>query len=346
MQLSYITSCIVFKIKNMNKLLVILCILYATKVCGQTDSTDYYLNLLQYKKSIDYIKRSIKKYDYIKNKNDRNKTLLNDINMTNLACAYSLNKEYKNCITQLNAFIKSKTRADGTYMGNGWSSSSYYALFYMDPDFYRVSTALPKEWKEFLIRHKNKYTISDTVFKKLNMPDSIFVDLCQIAINDQAHYREIKFYEEKYGEQSSTSLRLWESKDSLNKANLSLVLRYLNNGYNVLSDSIVGRFATKCFLVIQHADLKSQEKMLPIIKDLYERKQTSGGNYALLFDRVSVDKNKGTQYYGTQIDPRVNQPYFISDEKNVDKRRAELGMESMVEYCKRFDIIYSPKRKK
>ena len=44
------------------------------------------------------------------------------------------------------------------------------------------------------------------------------------------------------------------------------------------------------------------------------------------------------------FDKKTNQPFFITDEKNVDKRRAELGMESMFEYCKRFNIIYKPKR--
>lgn len=325
---------------KMNKLLLFICLIFSTQSFGQIDSTQYYLNLLQYKKSINYLKKNIKKNAYIKYENGN--TTDKDVDMINLACVYSLNKDYDNCIKQLNAFGKSKSNSSGGYVQNKWSPNSYTE--YMDPDFYRISVAHPKEWNNFLIKHKNMCIISDTIFKKLNIPDSIFLNLYQIAINDQAHYREIDFYETKYGEKSSTALKLWETKDSLNKANLKAILHYLDKGYNVLSDSVVGKFSKKCFLVIQHADFKTQEKMLPIIKNLYERKLTSGGNYALLYDRVS-DKKKGTQYYGTQIDPKVNQPVFIIDEKNVDKRRAELGMESMVDYCKRFDIIYNPKRK-
>jgi hypothetical protein len=240
--------------------------------------------------------------------------------------------------------LKVKLTRDGTYIPNKWSSYASYYSYYIDPDFYRVSVSLPNEWKKFLLNHKHKCEITDTSFKKLQIPDSVYIELIQIGINDQAHYREISFYEDKYGTQSSTALKLWKEKDSLNKANLKTVMFYLDNGYNVLSDSIVGKFSNKCFLVIQHADFKTQERILPIIKDLYDQKKTSGNNYALLFDRISVDKNNGTQFYGTQINPKTNKPYLIKDEANLDKRRAELGMETMAEYCKRFNIIYKPKK--
>ena len=290
------------------------------------------------------MKKKLRDNAYIKYENGN--TTAKDVDAINLACIYSLNKNYKESITNLNNFVKSKTNKNGTYIPNKWSSySSYYADYYIDPDFYRVSVSLPIEWKYFLINHKHKCEISDTSLKKLYIPDSIYTELIQISINDQAHYREISFYEDKYGSQSSTAQKLWKEKDSLNKANLKTVMFYLENGYNVLSDSVVGKFSNKCFLVIQHADVKTQEKILPLIKKLYDQKKTRGSNYALLFDRISVDRNNGTQFYGTQINTKTNQPYFIKDEVNLDKRRAELGMETMTEYCKRFNIIYKPKKK-
>lgn len=328
----------------MNKIstFIFLCFLISNYL-AQFDSTHYYLNSLQYKKSINYLKKKLKNNAYIKYENGN--TTAKDVDMINLACIYSLNKNYKECITTLNSFVKSKTKTDGTYIPNKWSSyASSYGDYYIDPDFYRVSVSLPNEWKYLLINHKHKCEITDTSFKKLQIPDSVYIKLIQIGINDQAHYREISFYENKYGTQSSTALKLWKEKDSLNKANLKTVMFYLDNGYNVLSDSIVGKFSNKCFLVIQHADFKTQERILPIIKDLYDQKKTSGNNYALLFDRISVDKNNGTQFYGTQINPKTNKPYLIKDEANLDKRRAELGMETMAEYCKRFNIIYKPKK--
>lgn len=326
----------------MNKIVFLFFLIFAKNSIGQVDSGYYYLNLLQYKNSINYLKKNIKKNAYIKYENGNTTTY--DVDMFNLACTYSLAKQYKNCMKQLNMINKNKTNPEGGYYPNQWSPNNYYN--YIDADFYRVSVALPQEWKIFLINHKKTCSITDTVFKKMNMHDSTFIQLMQISINDQAHYREINFYEDKYGAQSSVVVKLWKNKDSLDKANLKLVLYYLDNGYNVLSDSVVGKFAKKCFLVIQHADLKTQKKYLPIIKKLYDRKQISGESYALLYDRISVDETQGKQYYGTQINSKTNLPFFIIDENNLENRREQLGMESMVDYCKRFGIIYIPKIKK
>lgn len=302
----------------MYKLYLIFIILIFTKQSISqilNDSTFYYFDILKYDNAISYLKKNIKQNNY------KNDVLKKEIDWYNLACAYALKKDSKKCIETLNTSIKNNSDLKG---------------FDKDPDFYNVTHT--KEWNLLLLNYKKKNNI--------NLLDTIYSNLSQISINDQAFYREIAFYEKKYGKNSSKVKLLWHVKDSLNKVNLKLVLNYLEKGYNVLSDSVVGAFSNKCFLVIQHSDIETMEKLLPTIKDLYDRKHTSGGNYALLFDRVAVDKNKGVQYYGTQINPETNQPFLIKDEKNVDKRREELGMESMVDYCRRFQIIYNPKRKK
>jgi len=85
---------------------------------------------------------------------------------------------------------------------------------------------------------------------------------------------------------------------------------------------------------------------LPIIKKLYLDGETKGENYALLYDRNSLYINKGVQYYGTQVNPMDNTVYPIKDEKNVDKRRTELGMIPLKDYLLEFGIIYNPKRKR
>jgi hypothetical protein len=85
--------------------------------------------------------------------------------------------------------------------------------------------------------------------------------------------------------------------------------------------------------VIQHSSsIKKQELYLPLIKELYLKKETIGENYALLYDRISIEKQKGKQYFGTQVNPFTNKPYPIIDEGNVDKRRTALGMISLKEY--------------
>jgi hypothetical protein len=301
----------------MAKLIILIFIVIFPKlILGQKDSTFLYIDSLQNEKCINYLNKKIKKNNY--NKGDM---LSKQIDIYNLACAYSLNNDPKKCFETLNTLLKNKMDP---------------SAFEKDPDFYNVSHT--KEWNAYLLNYKKQHN--------LNFIDTIYTNLSQIAINDQAYYRHIKFYEKRYGQKSSKALALWKIKDSLNKTNLKLVIHYIDNGYNVLSDSVVGKFSKSCFMVIQHADMITMEKFLPIIKKLYDKKQTSGGNYALLYDRVYLHKNKGMQYYGSQINTETNQPYLIKDEKNVDKRRAELGMESMKEYLQRFNVIYNSKRRK
>lgn len=279
---------------------------------SQIDSTLIYYHNLEFNKSINYLKLKIK------NNNYKNNKIAKEVDLYNLACDYSIVGESKKCMEILNMMLK-----DGNSL-NG---------FEKDSDFYNVSQT--QEWKVLLLKYKVKM--------HLNFPDTVYLNLSRIAINDQAFNNELTFYSNKSSYKSEKVKSIWKKKDSLNQINLNLVNYYLNNNYNVLSDSVVGSFSKKTFLVIQHADDSTMKRYLPIIKELYLKKETSGSNYALIFDRVSVNSNKGFQYYGTQINSKTNLPYPIKDEKNVDKRRLEFGMEPLKEYLQRFNITYKPK---
>jgi len=70
-----------------------------------------------------------------------------------------------------------------------------------------------------------------------------------------------------------------------------------------------------------------------------------GDKLALLEDRVLV-REGNAQIYGTQLKRNQETGALelepITDEANVDKRRAEMGMESLADYLKRFDLEYTP----
>jgi hypothetical protein len=177
------------------------------------------------------------------------------------------------------------------------------------------------------------------------LPDSLFFTLSKLAIQDQALYKEIDYNERKYGLKSKKVSAVWKIKDSLNKENFNAIERLGKEGVNVLNRAEVGQFfATRCFLIIQHSDTASMVKYLPVIKSLYDQGETTGENYALLYDRVQVHRYKGVQYYGTQVNSVTNKPYPIKNEINVDKRRKELGMEPLKDYLLKFGIFYTPKR--
>lgn len=207
--------------------------------------------------------------------------------------------------------------------------------FFLDPDFYNLLNK--KKWNNFVIANRK----AELSF----INDSLFIVLSKIAIQDQSFYKKLYCEEKKHGIKSTEVENIWSIKYSLNSYNLLLINNYIDRGINVLSDKVVGKkIANKCFLVIQHSDSATMEKYLPIIKALYQNKETKGENFALLYDRVSLSKSKGKQYYGTQVNPSTHLPFPIIDENNLDKRRKELGMEPIKEYLLKFGIIYKSKK--
>lgn len=300
------------------KYLFLYIIFFSLNLCllGQVeDSSYYYYDRREFKENINFLNRKL-----AENKYTNDDAILKAIDYFNLACAYSLTKNYPKCIEAIKQGLLIDTANN---------------VVYKEPDYYYVSHT--NEWKNLLLDYKKS--------KGIKLEDSLFLDLSKIAINDQAFYSEINFYKQKSNLNPTRVKQLWHLKDSLNKKNYSIIEKYLSKKINVLSNETVGiTFANSCFLVIQHLDIKTQEKYLPIIKDLQLKNETSGENYALLYDRVSLYKTKGKQYYGSQINPITNTVYPIIDEKNVDKRRAVLGMEPLKNYLDLFEIKYEPKK--
>jgi len=91
------------------------------------------------------------------------------------------------------------------------------------------------------------------------------------------------------------------------------------------------------FLVIQHADLKTQEYYLPIIRNAEKRGEILSSNLAILEDRICMRSGK-KQIYGSQgfTDGQTGKKYIypIIDIDNLDKRRNKMGMPPMQDYVK------------
>lgn len=95
------------------------------------------------------------------------------------------------------------------------------------------------------------------------------------------------------------------------------------------------------FLVIQHADLQTQERYLPMIRQAEKNGETLSSNLAILEDRVAM-RNGRKQIYGSQgfTDPLTGKKYIypLTDPDNLDKRRKSMGMPPMAEYVKGWDL--------
>jgi hypothetical protein len=104
--------------------------------------------------------------------------------------------------------------------------------------------------------------------------------------------------------------------------------------------------AHAAWLLVQHADRDRafQKRCLSLMERALKAQEASPTDFAYLTDRVLVGENK-KQVYGTQfrtVDGKL-EPYPIEEEKNVDRRRKEVGLPSLAEYQKEIERIYKSK---
>lgn len=177
--------------------------------------------------------------------------------------------------------------------------------------------------------------------EKLNKP--LVAQLDSIYRDDQNDRLESIRLEKELGWDSKEVKDLWEIikvKDSINLIKIVVIL----DKYGWLgSDEIGNQGNSTLFLVIQHADLKTQEKYLPMMREAVKSGKAYGSSLALLEDRVAM-RNGNKQIYGSQIgkDPITKKYYVIAliDPDNVDKRRTSVGLESISEYVKNWNLIW------
>lgn len=100
------------------------------------------------------------------------------------------------------------------------------------------------------------------------------------------------------------------------------------------------------FLIIQHSELPTQEKYLPMLKEAAAKGETRPADAAMLEDRVLMRQGK-KQIYGTQLQSNRESGFKlflvpIEDEEHVDERRAKVGLGPLKEYLKVFGLEYTP----
>ncbi len=140
--------------------------------------------------------------------------------------------------------------------------------------------------------------------------------------------------------------QIMQEKDNINLPKVTAIL----DKYGWVGPDLVGGQANQTlFLVIQHSNLETQQKYLPMMREAVKNKKANGGSLALLEDRVALGLGK-RQTYGSQIGTNEttgkNYVLPLDDADNVDKRRAEVGLGSLADYVKRWDIIWDVEKYK
>jgi len=131
---------------------------------------------------------------------------------------------------------------------------------------------------------------------------------------------------------------------AIDSSNVQMIENLISR-YGWLGKSFAGTGGNQtCFLVIQHADLATQLKYIPLLRQSVADGESNASDLALMEDRINMRSGK-KQRYGSQVvldNEGRNVFYPIEDEKNVNLRRAEMGLEPIEKYARHFGIIYIP----
>jgi len=170
-------------------------------------------------------------------------------------------------------------------------------------------------------------------------------DLYEIQQEDQSIRLLLLESYKKYGIDSQMSQNIRTYMDSIDNLN-SIKIQSIIDRYGWLGKDKLGENGNETlFLCIQHCDdLALQNKYLPILKKAVENGNAEPWHYAFLADRILMNKGE-KQIYGTQkiISKIASESYIVplKDPDNVDKLRAEIGLEPLSESLKEEGIDWN-----
>ena len=195
-----------------------------------------------------------------------------------------------------------------------------------------------KRWP--LMLRKLQATVNQTE-TKLNQP--LKRELAQILELDQGLRRQIGPTQEKFGFKSPQMDSLWRQMQRTDARNLVRVTAIIDQ-HGWPGKSLVGSSGSlAAFLVIQHSDLTTMQKYLPLMRQAAAKGELDKRNLALVEDRVLTYQDK-PQLYGSQLrtNPQTGKNEFfpIADEAHVDERRASMGLEPLADYARGFGLDY------
>jgi hypothetical protein len=180
--------------------------------------------------------------------------------------------------------------------------------------------------------------------------DSLTRKLVFIGDEDQKYRNQIEETASKFGGESKEMKSLFNKMRETDSMNLVAVSAIIDQ-FGWLGPGTIGDEANKTlFLVIQHADLKEQDKYLPVMRNAVKDGNAKASELALLEDRVALRQGR-KQIYGSQIswNMKTNTYYVLNleDPDNVDKRRAQVGLEPLAAYTMNgFHLSWSPEQYK
>lgn len=187
----------------------------------------------------------------------------------------------------------------------------------------------------------------DEYEKDLDKPLVAILD--SIYQSDQGYRRQIGEIEEKFGRESDEMQAHWKLIQETDSINLIRIKKILDErGW--LGPKVIGNQGNSTlFLVIQHSDLETQLKYLPMMRKAVKLGNARASSLALLEDRVALRQGE-RQIYGSQIGrDEESGEYYVSplvEPEEVNERRAEVGLGTIEEYIKNWNMIWDIEKHK
>jgi hypothetical protein len=183
--------------------------------------------------------------------------------------------------------------------------------------------------------------------KNLDKPLTAALD--SIYNEDQTYRLKSRDISQKYGRDSDEYQSLWDTIHVKDSTNLIFVTNLIEERGWLGTDVIGEQGNSTLFLVIQHSNTEIWERYLPVVRDAVKKGNATGSQLALLEDRAALARGE-RQIYGSQLTGLPNSSEFavspLIDPDNVDKRRAKVGLSTMQEYVRYWDLTWNLKEYK
>lgn len=302
-------------------ILIILSVLFFTHLFGQNQRnySEFVKDALKLYANKEYLKSGLKYSDAFKKFNK-------DVIITDryiAACSWALANNKDSAFNQLFKLVK----------GSNFIFEDYVTT---NPDLIVLHS--DKRWKEVIEIIENKED-DDLISDK-----TLGATFNTIYFQDVKYRQQVKEIETKFGFQSDTAKAYWEMIKENDSITLTKVLKVLDTrGW--LGSDVIGVLGNRTlFLAIQHSDLKTQEKYLPIMKEAVQKGNASPSNFAYLVDRIALRKGK-RQLYGSQLarDQKTGEYYILplEDPDNVDMRRIQVGLGKLQDNISHFGMTWN-----
>lgn len=252
----------------------------------------------------------------------------NPSHLYNGACSASLAGNTSKAFKWLNLSIE-----------KGWTN-----LKHLNSDTDLENLHSKKEWGKTIEKLEKKIALIEANYDK-----PLQAELLTILEEDQKYRMQMNEMQKKFGPDSKEMNDLWKITNQNDSINLLKVKKILDEKGWVGKDKVGAQANSALFLVIQHSDLETQKKYLPMMKEAVTKGNASPGSLALLIDRIEIREGR-KQIYGSQIG--INQKdktYYIlplTDPDNVDKRRTEVGLGPISDYVKNWNLVWDVEKYK